>query len=221
MLEEDGFKLLIDIGASAVSIMQNYIDPDDINAAIISHYHPDHVADVGILQHIRLLSQKKEKPSVLPIYGHKEDERGYSYLEMNNVTKAIEYKADDTLEIGPFKVTFLKTVHPVVCYAMRIEAAGKVFVYTADSAYQDSFIHFSKEADLLVADTNFFHDLAGKTKVHMASVEVAKIAKEANVKSLLLSHLPEVGDLEVLKKEAAAIYTGEIALASKGFMKTF
>ncbi|HAB9960627.1 TPA_asm: MBL fold metallo-hydrolase, partial [Listeria monocytogenes] len=62
---------------------------------------------------------------------------------------------------------------------------------------------------------------AGKTKVHMASTEVAKIAREANVKSLLLSHLPEVGDLEVLKQEAAAIYTGEIALASKGFTKTF
>ncbi len=55
----------------------------------------------------------------------------------------------------------------------------------------------------------------------MASTEVAKIAKEANVKSLLLSHLPEVGDLEVLKQEAAAIYKGEIALASKGFTKTF
>ncbi|HCJ2776765.1 TPA: MBL fold metallo-hydrolase, partial [Listeria monocytogenes] len=73
LLEEAGFKLLIDVGASAVSIMQNYIDPDDIDAAIISHYHPDHVADVGILQHIRLLSPKKEKPPVLPIYGHKED----------------------------------------------------------------------------------------------------------------------------------------------------
>ncbi len=157
----------------------------------------------------------------MPIYGHKEDERGYSYLEMANVTKAIEYKADDTLEIGPFKVTFLKTIHPVPCYAMRIEAAGKVFVYTADSAYQDSFIPFAESADLLVTDTNFFHDLAGKTKVHMASTEVAKIAKEANVKSLLLSHLPEVGDLEVLKQEAAAIYKGEIALASKGFTKTF
>ncbi len=60
LLEEAGFKLLIDVGASAVSIMQNYIDPDDIDAAIISHYHPDHVADVGILQHIRLLSQKKK-----------------------------------------------------------------------------------------------------------------------------------------------------------------
>ncbi len=91
----------------------------------------------------------------MPIYGHKEDERGYSYLEMANVTKAIEYKPDDRLEIGPFKVTFLKTIHPVPCYAMRIEAGDKVFVYTADSAYQDSFIPFSEGADLLVTDTNF------------------------------------------------------------------
>ncbi|EUJ28013.1 hypothetical protein MFLO_12651 [Listeria floridensis FSL S10-1187] len=200
LLEEKGFKLLIDVGASAVSIMQNYIDPDEIDAAIISHYHPDHVADLGILQHIRLLSMKENKPPVLPVYGHKEDERGFSYLEMEGVTKAYEYHANDELQIGPFSITFLKTVHPVPCYAMRIEAGGTVFVYTADSAYQESFVSFAQNADLLVADTNFYKEMAGKSKVHMASVEVGEIATKANVKSLLLSHLPEVGDLNELKK---------------------
>ncbi|CCQ20342.1 Uncharacterized protein yhfI [Listeria monocytogenes] len=41
------------------------------------------------------------------------------------------------------------------------------------------------------------------------------------MKSLLLSHLPEVGDLEVLKQEAAAIYTGEIASHQKDSRKHF
>lgn len=65
LLEEAGFKLLIDVGASAVSIMQNYIDPDDIDAAIISHYHPDHVADVGIFQAHSIALPKKRKTASL------------------------------------------------------------------------------------------------------------------------------------------------------------
>lgn len=60
LLEEAGFKLLIDVGASAVSIMQNYIDPDDIDAAIISHYHPDHVADVGICSTFAYYHKKRK-----------------------------------------------------------------------------------------------------------------------------------------------------------------
>ncbi|EUJ19841.1 MBL fold metallo-hydrolase [Listeria aquatica] len=219
LLEEDGFKLLVDIGASAVSIMQNYLDPDTIDAAIISHYHPDHVADLGILQHVRLLSPNQEKPPVLPVYGHKEDDRGFSYLEMEGVTKAHEYRENEVLTVGPFTISFLKTIHPVPCYAMRIEANGKVLVYTADSAYQESFIPFAKEADLLITDTNFFKEMAGKSKVHMASVEVGKLAQQANVKSLLLSHLPQVGDLEKLKQEASEVYSGPVEIATKGFTK--
>lgn len=215
LIEEDGFKLLMDVGASAVSIMQNYTQPETIDAAIISHYHPDHIADVGILQHIRLLSKQTPKPEILPIYGHQEDEK-YKLLAMENVTEFRAYTGDKPIEIGPFKITFLKTIHPVPCYAFRIEAGGKVLVYTADSAYQESFIPFADKADLLITDTNFFQDMAGKSKVHMASTEVGELAQKADVKQLLLSHLPQVGDLSKLKEEAGSKYAGAITIATKG-----
>ncbi|WP_088809130.1 MULTISPECIES: MBL fold metallo-hydrolase [Listeria] len=216
LLSEGDFHLLIDVGASAVSIMQNDIHPNDLDAVIISHFHPDHVADVGILQHVRLLSDMENKPPVLPIYAHKEDARGYSYLDMEGVSKAHEYRANEELKVGPFQIRFLKTIHPVPCYAMRFEANGKVLVYTADSAYQEAFIPFAKDADLLITDTNFYQDMAGKSKVHMASVEAGKVAQEAGVKMLLLSHLPQKGNLEELKNEAESVFSGDTKLAEKG-----
>lgn len=72
---------------------------------------------------------------VLLIYGYKEDECGYFYLEMVNVIKVIEYKLDDRFEIGLFKVIFLKMIYLVFCYVMRIEVGDKVFVYIVDSVY--------------------------------------------------------------------------------------
>ncbi|MBC6315083.1 MBL fold metallo-hydrolase [Listeria grandensis] len=221
LLEEDGFKLLIDVGASAVSIMQNYVDPNEIDAAIISHYHPDHVADVGILQHYRLIGGMNRDVSVLPVYGHEEDARGFSYLSMPNVSEGIAYDPSKPLHVGPFTITFLKTVHPVVCYAMRMEANGKVFVFTADSAYQESFVPFAKGADLLMADTNFYKEFAGTSKIHMASTEVGKLAQDAGVTTLLLSHLPQFGELATLKSEAASAFDGQIVLAEKGLIIEF
>lgn len=49
----------------------------------------------------------------------------------------------------------METIHPVVCYAMRIveETTGKVFVFTGDSGYLESFADFAKDADLFLADT--------------------------------------------------------------------
>ncbi|WP_099223663.1 MBL fold metallo-hydrolase [Listeria costaricensis] len=220
LLEEDGFKLLIDVGASAVSIMQNYVDPAELDAVILSHYHPDHVADVGILQHVRLLGNHEKRLPVLPIYAHEEDERGFSYLTMKDISEARTYHETDTLEVGPFSISFLRTIHPVPCFAMRFTANGKSIVYTADSAYQESFVRFSEQADFLFADTNFFKEMAGKSRVHMASVEVGRLAKLASVKKLMLTHLPQNGSLAQLKNEAAAEFDGEILLAEKGLSIT-
>lgn len=38
-------------------------------------------------------------------------------------------------KVGPFDITFLKTVHPVVNYAMRIveRRTGQVLIYTGDT----------------------------------------------------------------------------------------
>ena len=48
---EDGFQLLMDCGSRAVTELEKEISPLDLDAVIISHYHPDHVADLGVLRH--------------------------------------------------------------------------------------------------------------------------------------------------------------------------
>jgi ribonuclease BN (tRNA processing enzyme) len=97
----------------------------------------------------------------------------------------------------------MKTLHPVECYAMRIveTKTGKTLIYTADSGYLPGFIPFSKDADVLLADTNFFNGMENH-RVHMTASEVGKIAKEAGIKKLILTHLPQEGDLELLKAQA-------------------
>ncbi|MDP4345294.1 hypothetical protein QSH67_27755, partial [Escherichia coli] len=68
------------------------------------------------------------------------------------------YFEAEELAVGPFLITFMETIHPVTCYAMRIveKATGKVFVFTGDSGYLASFEDFAKDADLFLADTYLF-----------------------------------------------------------------
>ncbi|CRH21743.1 conserved hypothetical protein [Carnobacterium maltaromaticum] len=52
--------------------------------------------------------------------------------------------------------------------------------------------------------------------MHMTSLEVARIAKKAEVKTLVLTHLPQIGDLELLKAQAINHAEGiEVLLAKK------
>ena len=202
---EEGFNLLLDAGSRAVTELEHELSPNDLDAIILSHYHEDHIADLGALRQYRQL--QTVKPEMLPIYGHQENEYEFSKLSLENVSEGIAYDVENGTSVGPFDIQFLKTVHPVICYAMRIveRATGQVLVYTGDTGYFAELVDFSKDADILLADVYFFKEHYTKYSHmpnHLSSVEAGEIAAQANVKKLILTHLPQVGDLQVLREEA-------------------
>ena len=198
---EEGFNLLLDAGSRAVTELEHELSPNDLDATILSHYHEDHIADLGALRQYRQL--QTVKPQILPIYGHQENEYEFSKLSLENVSEGIAYDVENGTSVGPFDIQFLKTVHPVICYAMRIveRATGQVLIYTGDTGCFAELVDFSKDADILLADVYFFKDKV-KMPNHLSSVEAGEIAAQANVKKLVLTHLPQVGDLQVLREEA-------------------
>lgn len=217
LLEKDDFKILLDCGSGALAQLPKYTDVMDINGLILSHYHQDHIADLGVLQYQWLVQNDiRQTDHVLPIFGHQEDKTTFDRLT-HQATKGFAYQPEETLEIGPFSISFLKTIHPAPCYAMRITDGESTVVYTADSSFQDAVIPFAKDVDLLITDCSFYHDQDAAAFGHMNSVECGRIASQANVGHLLLSHHPHFGDRLNLKTEAASVFKGVIDLANGGF----
>jgi ribonuclease BN (tRNA processing enzyme) len=203
LLESDGFHLLIDAGSTTLIKLEEILDPLELDAVILSHYHHDHIADLGVLQYYRQLYPVLTPTPILPIYGHTDDEVHFNELTMPNVSEGRAYFEAEELKVGPFLITFMKTIHPVPCYAMRIVEAstGKVLVFTGDSGYLESFIEFSKDADVFLADTYLFEGNE-RHHAHFTSKEAGEIAKAANVKTLVLTHLPQHGSLDDLREQA-------------------
>lgn len=217
LLQHDQFNLLIDCGSGILSLMQQFIQPVDLDACIISHYHPDHNADIGVLQHALLIDMYLTgKKKNLPIYGHDLDKASFAKLTYKDITTGIAYNPNQQLKVGPFSICFLQTVHPVPCFAFRIEADGKALVFTADGAYQDALIDFAQGADLLLSECNFYAKMDGAKSGHMNSSDVGKLANKAGVGKLILTHLPHYGDLNQLVMEANEFFQGSIHLAKLG-----
>lgn len=205
LLESDQFQLLIDVGSYSLLTLEKYLDPLKLDAVLLSHYHHDHIADLGVLQFTRLLKKDSHgnRPSLLPIYCHDDDETHFKQMTLENVSEGIAYNHDEKMTIGPFDIQHMKTLHPVPCYAFKIteRSSGKVLVFTADSGFIEEFIHFSDSADCLLADSNFFNGMENHS-VHMTSKECGSIARKAGVKQLILTHLPQEGDLNELVSQA-------------------
>lgn len=218
LLESNGCRLLVDCGSAVLSKLQETIEIDELDAVILSHYHHDHIADIGPLQYASYVSSIiKGTKKTLPIYAHSLDADAFKKLTYKEATKGIEYDPSHSLKIGPFTITFLRTIHPAACFAMRITDEQSTIIYTADSSFQEAFIPFSAGADLLIAESSLYSSQDGTNAGHMNSKEAALIAKGAGVKQLLLTHLPHFGEHENLVKEAKEQFRGQIVLASSGY----
>ena len=93
---------------------------------------------------------------------------------------------------------------------------GKKIVYTGDTEYCEKLIEFSKNADVLIHDTTYLEKDKEET-MHSSALDAAKIAKEANVKNLVLFHFSrryqKEEDFKEFEKEVRSIYQGNIIIA--------
>ncbi|MFA9555929.1 MBL fold metallo-hydrolase [Evansella sp. AB-rgal1] len=218
LLEDENTKILLDCGSGAVSQLQNYINLWEIDAVILSHYHHDHVADVGVLTYSRVVDMNLKKiDRPLQIFGHQDDFPAFQQLGKEPYAKAFPYNDKAPLKIGSFTFNFHKTTHPAPCYAIKVQSAdGGTFVYTADTSYDESLLPFIYGVDLLIAETSFYEDQDARPYGHMNSKEAATLAAKGNVNELLLTHLPHFGNHDNLVIESKKYYLGKVRLAATG-----
>lgn len=215
LLQYDRWNILLDCGSGALSQLANYCSLLDIDAVVLSHYHHDHAADIGSLQYACLMENRTAYKNPLIIYGHN-DREYFKKLPYKDVVEAIAYDEENELSIGPYTFSFLQTVHPKTCYAMKIKRNNRTVVYTADTSYFDELVPFAKEADLLIAECSGYKGDNIKNYGHMTSECVATLAKKAEPHHVLLSHLPHYGDHAQLKKEVRYEYDGKVTIAQSG-----
>jgi ribonuclease BN (tRNA processing enzyme) len=121
----------------------------------------------------------------------------------------------------------------LVAMAHRLELDGRAIVYSGDTqAVPSTLIPLSDGADLLIheaySEAGLDDWLAGvdparadRTKnavrsTHTPVADAARIAREAGVKRLVLTHLCPGEKPDRLAREAAAIFPGEILVADDG-----
>ncbi len=86
---------------------------------------------------------------------------------------------------------------------------GLKVVYSGDTKPCDNIVELAKDADLLIHDATFLEEDEDFQKYHSSVKDAAKIAKKANVKKLILTHISRRyrnEDVERLIKEAKEVF---------------
>lgn len=216
LVEEDDEKILLDCGSGVLSILQNYTAIENLNCIVLSHYHPDHIADIGCIQHAAIVQKSLGERTVpVSIYGHDLSDY-FQTLSYKDVVVGKVFSQDSRLEIGPFSLSFLRTPHPIPAFAIRVEAKGFSIGYTGDTGWSDALPDFFKDVDLLVSEASLYNRFKGRISGHLTSGEAGRLAEESGAEQLLLTHLPHYGNHQDLVAEAALEFGGRILLAKTG-----
>lgn len=216
LLEEDGFRLLIDCGSGVLAQLQRAIPLEKLDALILSHYHHDHIADVGCLQYAMLIQrQRGERKQPFPIYAHSEGENLFHTLSYKQHTEARRIGAEHSIQLGPWRVEFHPANHTAYCLAMKFIGKKRVIVYTGDTAWSDDLARFAAGADTLICECSLFDEQQGQVPGHMTAGEAGRMAKAADAQHLILTHFPHYGDRRQLLREAKNTYSGWIEMAEE------
>lgn len=216
-------KILLDCGNGITRLMNFPNDLEDLTI-IISHLHKDHYADLSaiayasyVYHNLGLLNSK-----VKVYIPNSKDLEDYHYLinyGTENYMDFYVYDEKSNLNINDIKVSFYQTQHSIKTFAMNIINGNKKLSYSADTGYDENISLFFQNADILICESSFLKHQKNDNINHLSAEESAMIAKESNVKKLILSHFwPEIDKLDYLIEAKNMFENVDIASENKEYI---
>jgi ribonuclease BN (tRNA processing enzyme) len=214
LLETSREKILVDCGPGSFLQLQKLgLRPDQIDFIFLTHFHPDHVAD--LIPFIFFLANSRvQETGLLKIWGP------VGLIFLMNGFRQIYGKGLDSprvvvnelsgaqLQFPSFSVRALKVLHNAESVGYQFIINKKIISFSGDSDYCSELVDLCRKADLAFLECSYPDEKV--TPGHLTPGKVGKIGQEAKIKHLVITHLyPEIQQLEpvgIIKK----VYQGVV-----------
>lgn len=231
LIQHGNTAVLLDCGTGVFARLQEFLEPKNLQMAILSHTHWDHCCDLMPLRYL-FCSRAATDPQASRPYlwlppGGKAQLDTLSVLlqphdgPMTKDFRSREYTPDTRIKLGDLAISFAPMTHYVVSYAVRVESPSCSLVFSGDTGPNAALPKFATGADLLLCEAScqgYIKD--PRTWGHLTAVEAGIAARTAKVKRLLLTHLRHSLDPEVSIKQAQKEFPGPVEWAREKVVYT-
>lgn len=225
------WRVVLDLGSGALSALQQQLDiRADIDAVLLSHLHADHCLDMCGLYVSQRHHPDGPNPRKIPVWGPEGTAdrlaRAYDLADGEDMCAEFDFsvwKLGEPVSVGPFLIEVFEALHPVQAYSMRVTGPSQsggscVFTYTGDTDECPGVVAAAQDADVLLAESSFLERHDAPRGIHFTGVRAGKLAQEARVGRLLLTHIPPSNDPKEALIEAKSTFDGSCEYVSQGFI---
>jgi ribonuclease Z len=217
--------LVFDLGSGAVrGMLRADLDPFSVDRVFFTHFHPDHTVDaVPLLFAINHGAQEKRtKPlhvtgpepfarfwaSVMDVWGR------WMAGDHATLVSELPHECPSPIELADCRLTWAPAEHRPESIAYRLDAEGGAFVYSGDTEYSESVVALARGANTLLIECAFPDE--APVPGHLTPSGAARIADEAGVKRVVLTHIYPASDLLDLESAVGHGFDGEVIVAEDG-----
>lgn len=223
-----GKNLVFDFGRGAIDqLLRLGVSYDQIDDIFISHIHADHCSELSSLLHIGLVESSwcKLRKKELSIYGPQEIKETVDHLvkafNLQNFhpphkINVFSVRDGESIKGEGWTVRAFKTRHSTFINSLsfRLEAGGKTFCYSGDTANCPGLRKACQSADLAVIESSDPKEFYQGDYGHLTGEVTGEVAEECGVKKLILTHVsPYYLENYNVKEEAKKTYSGSVFIA--------
>lgn len=226
VVECGGETLALDLGSGAVrGMLRAGLDPFALDRIFFTHLHPDHTSDlVPLLFSINYSDPFTPRERPLTLAGAEpfarfrrsisETYQGWLSGDYLNTIELPIPTFPVPLHFRDYRISWAPAEHRPESIAYRIEDGGDSLVYTGDTEYTDSVAELAREAHTLIIECSFPD--SSPVPGHLTPQGVARIAREANVGRIVLTHIFPPAEKLDLVSEVGRGFEGEVIVAHDG-----
>ena len=225
VVESGGETLLFDLGSGAVrGMLHADLDPFDVYRIFFTHFHPDHTVDVVPLLFAMKYGAQEQRTRPLRLAGPVPFRRFWDAVtdvwgefmvgEYPTEISELPHECPSPLELPGCRVSWAPAQHRPESIAYRLETEGAAFVYTGDTEYSETVVELARGAHTLLVECSFPDD--SPVPGHLTPSGAARIASEAGVERVVLTHVYPAADEVDLAAEVGRGYEGEVIVAEDG-----
>ncbi len=242
LVKNESTVMMLEAGHGSFARLTKHIDYRQLDGVVITHYHPDHYADIHCLRHaiegarrdgrmenkIKLFIPPKPSEIYRELAGFTKafDVVNIAELPTSELPAALPGEltpgssssvSAKTAQLNELTLYFIPILHILPGYAVRISQGKQLSLFfSSDTAPTPEISRVASNVDLLLCEASGLNKDADKMAgLHMTSRQAGELARQVRAARLILTHFWPEYNVDDLLAEAGEAFGSAVSAAEQ------